>query len=75
MIADNYLILAGSLVLTLALQLVRRSSTALELESKKYIDLPSTYSILLRRLPEGYTQSDIEEMIENRRGELDQVAR
>ena len=59
LIADNYLLLASSLALTVALQFIRRSSTTLELESKKYIDLPSAYSILLRRLPEYYTRLDV----------------
>lgn len=52
------------------LQLIRKESSKLAHKASRYIDLPSDYSMMLRRLPEQFTEWDIEQMIEERRGTL-----
>ena len=70
MVISTYLILLCILILFVILQLIRRESSKLECKSDKYIDLPSNYSIMIRRLPDVYNEWDVEEMINNRRKDL-----
>ena len=67
---SNFLIILSMLVDLVALMLMRRSNSVMEADSKIYIDLPSSYSIMLRRLPKGYTEEDILDMISTKRSHL-----
>ena len=60
----NGLVLGTVIVLFVVLALVRRETEKLANKAEKYIDLPSNYSMMLRRLPEEYTEWDIEQMVE-----------
>ena len=63
----NWLILGCVFIIFIVLQLIRRESAKLSVKAAKHIDLPSNYSMMLRRLPKEYKESDILDMIEKRR--------
>lgn len=64
---QNYLVMVTILLMIIVMQYVRRQSRILEAECDRMIDSPSDYSMILKQLPEGYTEADILEMINNRR--------
>ena len=53
------LILICVIINIIVLQLIRREASKLMIKADKYIDLPSNYSMMIRMLPENYTEEDI----------------
>lgn len=61
------MVMVTILLMIVVMQYVRRQARILEAECDRMIDSPSDYSMILKQLPEGYTEADILEMIDNRR--------
>jgi len=67
---QNYLVLALVVVIIIIMHYVRWSARRLEVECDALVDSPSDYSMIIRRLPEGYTEEDIREMVERHKSFL-----
>lgn len=68
---QNYLVLTLIVMLILVMQYVRRTARMLESECDRIVDSPSDYSMILRRLPNDYTEQDIRDMVDQRKKFLD----
>ena len=72
---QNYVLLVFVVVYIFLMQYIRYRARKVEEECDDMVDTPSDYAIILRRLPPLTTKKDIEDMIQEQRGFLDDEER